>query len=228
MKLLLLIGGIAFLLLGVLLCIAAIVVFLMAKKRAGKQPSAAAQKPASPPSPPPVATASAPPPVPGSDVPTTPPWDAPLAPPPLPAGEAPRAASWEPPPAVPPPPPPAVPAADPFAGDSTLALPLPGREQWGSLMATTGALAGQSFPVTADGFYIGRDSSLSQIVIADGSVSKRHVWVGVRDGEVVAIDEGSTNGTYLNSVGARIQRQTLNPGDTLIISNDIARLVYQR
>jgi pSer/pThr/pTyr-binding forkhead associated (FHA) protein len=69
---------------------------------------------------------------------------------------------------------------------------------------------------------------VSQVVIEDGSVSKRHVWVGVRDGAVMAIDEGSTNGTYVNAVTTRINRQPLNIGDTLIISNDIARLVYQR
>ena len=227
MKLMLLIGGIAFLLLGVLLCIAAIVVLLMAKKRSGKQPSTAAQSPASPPSTPPVAPAWAAQQPPGADIPTAVSWDPQVPPAPAPAYEAPPD-PWSPPAAVPAPPPAAFPAADPFAGDSTLALPLPGREQWGTLNAVTGSLAGKSFPVTAEGFYIGRDSSVAQVVIADGSVSKRHVWVGVRDGEVVAIDEGSTNGTYLNSVGARIQRQPLNPGDTLIISNDIARLVYQR
>lgn len=118
----------------------------------------------------------------------------------------------------------------PFAADSTVAvsMPEPEPESWGALHATTGPLAGRSFPVTRAGFVIGRDPGSAQVVIPDGSVSKRHVWVGVQEGEVLVVDEGSTNGTYLNVIGPRITRQTLTPGDTLIISNDISRLVYQR
>ena len=223
MKLMLLIGGVAFLLLGLVLCLAAIVVFAMARKRS-KGAAAAPSRASAPAGQPSPALPESGPSVPlpagpyGSEASVVPQMDAHVPPP------------MEPfvPVTEPPPPPPMPPAAEPtFIGESTIALPLPGH-QWGQLNGVSGAVAGRSFPITTDGFYIGRDGAAAQVVIADGSVSKRHVWVGVRDGEVVAIDEGSTNGTYLNSVGARIQRQPLSPGDTLIISNDIARLVYQR
>ena len=224
MKLMLLIGGVAFLLLGLVLCLAAIVVFAMARKRSAKVAGTApsrASAPATQPSPVPQNSGlPVPPPAAqyGSDASALPQMD-PHVPPPM-----------EPfvPVTEPSPPPPMPTSGEPtFIGESTIALPLPGHH-WGQLNGVSGAVAGRSFPITMDGFYIGRDGSAAQVVIADGSVSKRHVWVGVHDGEVVAIDEGSTNGTYVNSIGARIQRQPLSPGDTLIISNDIARLVYQR
>ena len=223
MKLMLLIGGVAFLLLGLVLCLAAIVVFSMARKRSAKAAGTAPSRPATP------ATQPSPvPQEPGASIPQTAGMYG-SAPPPLPQMDPHVPPPMEPfVPVTEPPPPPMPAAAEPtFIGESTIALPIPGH-QWGQLNGVSGAVAGRSFPITADGFYIGRDGASAQVVIADGSVSKRHVWVGVRDGEVVAIDEGSTNGTYVNSVGARIHRQPLSPGDTLIISNDIARLVYQR
>lgn len=93
--------------------------------------------------------------------------------------------------------------------------------------AVSGPLAGQSFPLKMDGFYIGRDRTQSQIVIEHPSVSKRHVWVGIKDGAVTAIDQASTNGTYLNTLGTRIGQVRLSPGDTLILSDDVARFVYK-
>src|SRR6185436_13330305 len=46
--------------------------------------------------------------------------------------------------------------------------------QWyGMLLCTEGALEGKRFMVEEDGFYIGRDSTMSQVVIPDGRVSKR-------------------------------------------------------
>ncbi|MEK6299878.1 MAG: trypsin-like peptidase domain-containing protein [Acidobacteriota bacterium] len=99
----------------------------------------------------------------------------------------------------------------------------------GSITCTSGTLDGKRFEITPEGIFIGRDGSLSQIVITDERVSKRHVWIGPRKGQVVATDQGSTNGTFLNSLGsARIQEVPLNPGETLIIcAADVARFVYQ-
>lgn len=141
------------------------------------------------------------------------------------------------PPAAPPPPPQPrefntpAPAPAPMAvagsSDATVVVDLRG-SLLGELRGVSGPIAGQSFPIPRDGFYIGRDRGMSQLVIDDIRVSKRHVWVGVRDGAVVAIDEGSTNGTFLNERGNRITNAQLNSGDTLIISDDVARLVYQK
>lgn len=68
---------------------------------------------------------------------------------------------------------------------------------------------------------------MSSVVVPDGRVSKCHVWVGIRDGAATAIDQSSTNGTYLNQLGTRITAESLKPGDTLIISHDVTRLQYR-
>lgn len=98
---------------------------------------------------------------------------------------------------------------------------------YGTLHATTGPLSGQSFALRLDGLLIGRDRAQAEVVVEDPSISKKHVWVGVRDGAVLAVDQASTNGTYLNSLGSRIGEVRLAPGDTLILSDDAARFVYR-
>ena len=99
----------------------------------------------------------------------------------------------------------------------------------GYIACTSGALDGKRFEITPEGIFIGRDGSMSQVVIPDERVSKRHVWIGPRKGQIVATDHGSTNGTFLNSLGsARIQEVPLTPGQVLIIcAADVARFVYQ-
>ncbi len=70
--------------------------------------------------------------------------------------------------------------------------------QWnGMLHCTGGALEGQRFIIEDEGFYIGRDPALAQVVIPDSRISKRHLRIVPRDGRVWAIDQGSTNGTFL-------------------------------
>jgi S1-C subfamily serine protease len=109
-----------------------------------------------------------------------------------------------------------TPATDPtvnLAAAKTEALSL------GKIAFTTGALAGQQFEIPAGGFYIGRDDALAQVVIADSRVSKRHLWIGVQHGRVTAVDQGSTNGTFLNTPNSeRVTTVSLNPGDTIFLS----------
>ena len=98
--------------------------------------------------------------------------------------------------------------------------------QWnGMLHCTKGPLEGQRFIIEDDGFYIGRDPALAKIVIPDSRVSKRHVRILPRDGKVWAIDEGSTNGTFLK--GQRITEVQLKRGDALVLGDDAATFVYQ-
>lgn len=103
----------------------------------------------------------------------------------------------------------------------------PAAPQFGALHGVSGPVAGGVFPIDARGFYIGRDRTVSQVIVDSAGVSKRHVWVGVKDGSVVAIDQGSTNGTFLNSLGSGITEVRLEPGDTLILADDAARLTYR-
>jgi hypothetical protein len=136
-------------------------------------------------------------------------------------------------PTMPPPQPQPQPVASPHPVAppppmATVVLDVKDMHAFGSLHGTSGALAGRTINIEARGFYIGRDATVSQVVIEDPRVSKRHVWVGVRDGAVMAVDEGSTNGTYLNNTGNRIKEARLSNGDTLIISQDVTRLTYQQ
>jgi len=101
---------------------------------------------------------------------------------------------------------------------------------YGSITFISGALSGQKFDVTPEGACIGRDSSSSQIVIADPRISKRHVWVGVGGGRVVIEDQSSRNGTFLNDPKSeRITENALSEGDTVILGeSDVARFEYRK
>jgi pSer/pThr/pTyr-binding forkhead associated (FHA) protein len=98
----------------------------------------------------------------------------------------------------------------------------------GSIRFVSGPLSGQQFQVKADGDYIGRDGGSSQIVIADPRISKRHVWIGVKDGRVVVTDQNSRNGTFINDPrSARVTETSLSPGDVVILGeSDVARFEY--
>ena len=139
-----------------------------------------------------------------------------------------------------PPPAPAPPAApapkvDP---DSTRMAPIPAPQpeggstvmvQWyGLIQCTSGALEGQRFIIEEAGLYIGRDPALSQVAIADNRISKRHVRIVPRDGKVMAIDQNSTNGTFLGKAGGeRITEHQLKRGDVLVLADNAATFVYQ-
>ena len=100
---------------------------------------------------------------------------------------------------------------------------------YGSIQFVSGPLSGQRFDVKADGDFIGRDGGSSQIVIGDPRISKRHVWIGVKNGRVVITDQNSRNGTFVNDPrSARVSETQLNPGDTVILGeSDVARFEYQ-
>lgn len=99
---------------------------------------------------------------------------------------------------------------------------------YGSIKFVSGVLAGQEFEVNAAGSFIGRDESLSQIIVADPRISKRHLWIGVRDGAVTIVDQDSRNGTFVNDPRSeRVTETTLNSGDTVIMGeSDVARFEY--
>ena len=100
---------------------------------------------------------------------------------------------------------------------------------YGTIQFVSGVLNGQKFDIKPEGCAIGRDGSLAQIVIADPRISKRHLWIGVREGRVVITDEGSRNGTFLNDPKSpRVTEAFLSPGDTVILGeSDVARFEYQ-
>jgi hypothetical protein len=100
---------------------------------------------------------------------------------------------------------------------------------YGKIRFTSGVLTGQEFQVEPEGSYIGRESTLSQIVVSDPRISKRHLWIGVRDGVVKIADQDSRNGTFVNDPKSeRITETALKSGDTVILGeSDVARFEYQ-
>jgi hypothetical protein len=107
--------------------------------------------------------------------------------------------------------------------ESTVAI------SYGTIRFVSGVLAGQEFNINPEGSYIGREASLSQIVVPDPRISKRHLWIGVKDGLVRIVDQESRNGTFVNDPKSeRITEATLTTGDTVILGeSDVARFEYQ-
>ena len=113
--------------------------------------------------------------------------------------------------------------SEPPEGESTEMV-----KWYGMLQCTGGALEGQHFIIEESGLYIGRDPAMSQVAISDNRISKRHVRIIPRDGKVMAIDQSSTNGTFLaNNPGVRITEVELKRGDTIILGDGAATFLYQ-
>ena len=155
--------------------------------------------------------------------------------PPAPAPAAAQAYSPSPPRPTPTPMPEVATAGDGMTVDlsRTIALTPDGDTSpisYGSIRFVSGVLAGQQFEVKPEGAYIGRDGGSAQIVLADPRISKRHLWIGGREGVVVIRDEGSRNGTFINDPKSqRVTEAVLSPGDTVILGeSDVARFEYQR
>ncbi|HUJ60829.1 MAG TPA: trypsin-like peptidase domain-containing protein [Kofleriaceae bacterium] len=88
----------------------------------------------------------------------------------------------------------------------------------GSLTCTRGQLFGQRFALTATGIIIGRQPGVAHVLVNDHRASGKHVWIGIENGRLVAIDQGTTNGTYINDVmRGRITRAELRDGDVVIV-----------
>lgn len=89
----------------------------------------------------------------------------------------------------------------------------------GSLTCLRGPLQGQRFALTATGVIVGRQPGVAHVLVNDHRASGKHVWIGIDQGKLVAIDQGTTNGTYLNDISrGRITRAELRDGDVVIVS----------
>ncbi|MGZ7078916.1 MAG: FHA domain-containing protein [Thermoanaerobaculia bacterium] len=209
--------------------------------RAGNEERAAArsaqqqqQKPAAKPIPPMPAAGAAPAAAPKRPAPAAPAAPAKAAPP-APPPPAPAPAPARPAPASP-----QQPAASPVEATQMIDLGKPGQPasgepagtemmQWyGMLVCTAGPIEGQRFIIEDDGFFIGRDPALSKVVINDSRISKRHVRILPRNGKVFAVDQQSTNGTFIGKAGGqRITEVQLKRGDVVVLADNAASFTYQ-
>jgi hypothetical protein len=72
--------------------------------------------------------------------------------------------------------------------------------------------SGEPFEVKGDSALVGREPSCD-LVVADGSVSRKHARLERRDGGWTVVDQGSANGTFLDS--QRVAEAALRPGQDL-------------
>lgn len=89
-----------------------------------------------------------------------------------------------------------------------------------TLVATSGPLAGQRFPIVGH-LEAGREASGISLGF-DAASSRRHAAFAPAAGGVQVTDLGSTNGTFVN--GQRVQNATLRPGDEVRIGGTTFRL----
>lgn len=93
----------------------------------------------------------------------------------------------------------------------------------GSLLVQTPGQATRSIPLRQLPIDIGRLPGQA-VVLADSEVSRRHARLYLDRGALVVADLGSANGVYVN--GQRIERQRLQPGDTVRVGQTILTLEW--
>jgi len=105
-------------------------------------------------------------------------------------------------------------------GVSTPAVGTGGPARQPRLVGTAGTYSGTIFALQSDGgpVTIGREASNHIALTNDSTVSRRHASVRTEQNGAIIVDEGSSNGVYVN--GVRISgSQALHPGDEVQIGN---------
>ncbi|MGH9747860.1 MAG: trypsin-like peptidase domain-containing protein [Candidatus Acidiferrales bacterium] len=101
--------------------------------------------------------------------------------------------------------------------EAPIAPPTLPAQSYGNIQATAGALSGKTFKIPKEGLLIGR-SPKCQVILQDDTVSSEHAWIVPSGNEVVVIDKGSSNGTYVNSVESpKVSKIGLRNGDRIFL-----------
>jgi hypothetical protein len=88
------------------------------------------------------------------------------------------------------------------------------------LQVIKGMPLGEQFRVTG-ATRVGRNRQCD-IFLVDPSVSRNHALFDVHDGRLTIVDEGSSNGTFVN--GERVGRRALQPGDVVALGKTEIRV----
>lgn len=102
--------------------------------------------------------------------------------------------------------------ADPFAGAlgaTAGAAPLAAIPDGPRLIATAGSYSGTIYPLHGAATDIGRDPGNAVPLPNDTNASRRHATIQAANGQYSVLDNGSSNGTFVN--GVRIVSQTPQP-----------------
>jgi hypothetical protein len=113
--------------------------------------------------------------------------------------------------------------------DDSGATVMVSRASFGSITCVSGKMCGQRFEIPAEGLSIGRDTD-SDVVVDDFRVSARHAHIALKGGQVVVVDDDSSNGVFLNESGTPIVGEApLVRGDLLRLSaTDAAHFIYRK
>jgi signal transduction histidine kinase/pSer/pThr/pTyr-binding forkhead associated (FHA) protein len=87
-----------------------------------------------------------------------------------------------------------------------------------SLFVIRGKDAGKHFSLIGERIVLGRDPHCD-IQIVDTEVSRQHAAIEQKDGQVLLVDQASSNGTFVNA--SRIERQLLKSGDRLQLGRSL-------
>jgi len=97
-----------------------------------------------------------------------------------------------------------------FCGWQPSAMPVP------RLEFMVGPLAGQTVPLSEEVTTIGSVAG-NTVVLADPSVSRKHIGIRRVGDRYELADLGSTNGVFVN--GSRMAKKMLDPGDIMRVGN---------
>ncbi len=94
-----------------------------------------------------------------------------------------------------------------------------------ALRFISGKYQGGEFPLPPEReIVIGRSSDLDMVLVED-MVSRKHAKISTTNGQIIIMDLGSTNGTFVN--GKQIDVARLSEGDRLQLGPDVMlRLTY--
>jgi hypothetical protein len=92
-----------------------------------------------------------------------------------------------------------------------------------ALRFISGKYQGGEFPLLADReIVVGRSSDLDMVLVED-MVSRKHAKISTVGGQIVIMDLGSTNGTFVN--GEKIKKTRLKEGDRILIGTSILKVI---
>jgi len=96
------------------------------------------------------------------------------------------------------------------------------------LLSLDSSFSNRKYVIPDNGIVIGRDQSLSGVVVSDKSISRQHLSIKQHDGDYVVVDLESSNGTYINS-SLIDSITTLRDGDVIGLgSSSTAHLRFHR
>jgi hypothetical protein len=92
-----------------------------------------------------------------------------------------------------------------------------------ALRFISGKYQGGEFPLPPDReIVIGRSSDLDMVLVED-MVSRKHAKITTNGSQIVIMDLGSTNGTFVN--GEKVRKTRLKEGDRILIGTSILKVV---